>query len=78
MEKKLQLIGVNKFYKLSNKETFHALYDINVDFEKGELVSIVGESGSGKSKNFCFYENISDLVCCKVYLLQKIYFDFQC
>ncbi len=49
MEKKLQLKGVNKFYKLSNKETFHALYDVNVDFEKGELVSIVGESGSGKS-----------------------------
>ncbi|MDE6583566.1 MAG: ABC transporter ATP-binding protein, partial [Clostridia bacterium] len=49
MEKKLQLIGVNKYYKLSNKETFHALYDVNVEFEKGELVSIVGESGSGKS-----------------------------
>lgn len=49
MEKELQLIGVNKKYKLSNKQTFQALYDINVEFEKGELVSIVGESGSGKS-----------------------------
>lgn len=45
----LKLVGVNKLYKLSNKETFQALYDINVEFKKGELVSIVGESGSGKS-----------------------------
>ena len=45
----LQLIGVNKKYRLSNKETFQALYDINAQFFKGELVSIVGESGSGKS-----------------------------
>lgn len=49
MEKELRLINVNKKYKLSNKETFQALYDINVEFDKGELVSIVGESGSGKS-----------------------------
>lgn len=49
MEKELRLINVNKKYKLSNKETFQALYDINVEFEKGELISIVGESGSGKS-----------------------------
>ncbi len=49
MEKELQLIGVNKKYKLSNKQTFQALYDINVEFDKGELISIVGESGSGKS-----------------------------
>ncbi len=49
MEKELKLINVSKKYKLSNKESFQALYDINVEFEKGELVSIVGESGSGKS-----------------------------
>lgn len=49
MKKALKLLNVNKFYKLSNKEKFHALTDINVEFEKGELVSIVGESGSGKS-----------------------------
>ena len=49
MEKELALIGVNKIYKLDNKETFQALHDINVEFDKGELVSIVGESGSGKS-----------------------------
>ena len=48
-KKALRLIGVNKKYKISSKEDFQALYDITVDFEKGELVSIVGESGSGKS-----------------------------
>ncbi len=48
-ENKLQLTNVNKFYKLGNKNTFHALTDINVNFKKGELVSIIGESGSGKS-----------------------------
>ncbi len=46
---KLQLNNVNKFYQLGNKNTFHALHDINVTFRKGELVSIIGESGSGKS-----------------------------
>ena len=49
MKKALKLVGVNKKYKISNKEKFQALYDINVEFEQGELVSIVGESGSGKS-----------------------------
>ncbi|MBP3619095.1 MAG: ATP-binding cassette domain-containing protein, partial [Clostridia bacterium] len=49
MDKELKLINVNKIYKLSNKETFQALYDINIEFNKGELISIIGESGSGKS-----------------------------
>ncbi len=47
--KELKLVGVNKKYKLEGKQTFQALFDVNVEFEKGELVSIVGESGSGKS-----------------------------
>lgn len=45
----MQLKAVNKYYKTTNGERFHALKDINVNFEKGELVSIIGESGSGKS-----------------------------
>jgi len=49
MEKALKLIDVNKSYKVTKQENFQALYDINVEFDKGELVSIVGESGSGKS-----------------------------
>lgn len=45
----LKLINVNKKYKLDGKKTYQALFDVNIEFEKGELVSIVGESGSGKS-----------------------------
>ena len=45
----LELKNVRKDYKLQNKETFTALSEVNISFEKGELVSIVGESGSGKS-----------------------------
>lgn len=47
--KVLELIDVRKDYKLQNKEKFTALSEVNVSFEKGELISIVGESGSGKS-----------------------------
>lgn len=47
--KVLELKNVYKEYKLANKEKFTALSDVNVSFEKGELVSIIGESGSGKS-----------------------------
>ena len=47
--KELELQHVYKDYKLDNKEKFNALNDINISFEKGELVSIIGESGSGKS-----------------------------
>lgn len=47
--KELEINHVYKDYKLGNKSKFNALSDINVSFEKGELVSIIGESGSGKS-----------------------------
>ncbi len=49
MKKALKLLNVNKSYKLNKNESFQALYDINIEFDKGELVSIIGESGSGKS-----------------------------
>ena len=45
----LELKNINKGYKLSGKEEFHALIDVNLSFHKGELVSVIGESGSGKS-----------------------------
>lgn len=47
--KTLELKNVEKFYTIAGKQKFKALEDINVSFDKGELVSIVGESGSGKS-----------------------------
>ena len=47
--KVLELTNVVKDYKLENKEKFRALENIDISFEKGELVSIMGESGSGKS-----------------------------
>ena len=45
----LELKNVFKDYKLENKTKFTALTEINLSFDKGELVSIIGESGSGKS-----------------------------
>lgn len=45
----LQLKNINKYYRLDNNQEFHALKNINVSFNRGELVSIIGESGSGKS-----------------------------
>ena len=45
----LQLKNIDKSYKLAGGELFPALRNINVSFQKGELVSIIGESGSGKS-----------------------------
>lgn len=47
--KLLQLKNIKKYYKLDNKEIFQVLKDINIEFNRGELVSIIGESGSGKS-----------------------------
>lgn len=47
--KLVQLKNINKIYKLGHHQSFHVLKDINVSFQKGELVSIIGESGSGKS-----------------------------
>lgn len=48
-EKEIEIKHVYKHYPVGNKEVFTALSDIDISFQKGELVSIVGESGSGKS-----------------------------
>ena len=45
----LEVKKLNKYYPVGDNEQFHALKDIDLSFEKGELVSIIGESGSGKS-----------------------------
>lgn len=45
----LVLNNINKFYKLHKYEKNHVLVDVNLSFDRGELVSVIGESGSGKS-----------------------------
>lgn len=45
----LELRNINKSYKINDSQSFQVLKNINVSFDKGELVSIIGESGSGKS-----------------------------
>lgn len=45
----LELKNIEKSFKISRKERFIALSDVNLSFSKGEFVSIVGPSGSGKS-----------------------------
>ncbi len=40
----LQVAGVNVFYN-----DFHALWDIDLEVQQGQIVSIIGSNGSGKS-----------------------------
>ena len=44
----IQLNNINKTY-YTGKTSLHVLKGVNLDVEKGELVSIMGSSGSGKS-----------------------------
>ena len=44
----LEIKNLDLFFKGEN-EDFQALYDVNLDFEKGKIHSIVGESGCGKT-----------------------------
>ncbi|MFT8348188.1 ATP-binding cassette domain-containing protein [Clostridium saccharoperbutylacetonicum] len=45
----LELKNINKYYKLNGNKKVYALNNVNLNFHKGELVSVIGESGSGKS-----------------------------
>ncbi len=45
----IEVSKMNKYYPVGDETEFHALKNINLSFDKGELVSIIGESGSGKS-----------------------------
>lgn len=44
----LEIKNLDLFFK-SEEQDFQALYDINLNFEKGKIHSIVGESGCGKT-----------------------------
>ncbi len=48
MTKIIELNGICKDYKMPG-ETVHALHNVTLDFEEGELAAVVGASGSGKS-----------------------------
>lgn len=58
IEKILEFKNVNKYYG-----NFHALKDINLEIEKGEIITLIGPSGSGKStllRTINGLENIND------------------
>ena len=54
----IQLKGINKTY--FNGAPLHVLKGIDLDIEKGEMVSIMGASGSGKSTD-SRQQEISDI-----------------
>ena len=45
----IRISNISKSYKLRKTEYVSVLKNINIDFQKGELVSILGPSGCGKS-----------------------------
>jgi len=45
----LKINNLTKYYKISKNNKFRALNNMDLEFFKGEIVSILGESGSGKS-----------------------------
>ena len=45
-DKLIQVRGLKKYY---NKGTLHALDDVSVDVNKGDVMVVIGPSGSGKS-----------------------------
>lgn len=50
-ERRITLIDIknlNKYYE-NGKERFHALKDINLKIEQGEIFGVIGSSGAGKS-----------------------------
>lgn len=48
MDNIIEIKNLNLFFRGENRD-YQALYDINLEFEKGKLHSIAGESGCGKT-----------------------------
>lgn len=49
MNSYIQIKNLKRIYKPSSKVKVSALRGLNIDIEKGEILSVVGSSGSGKS-----------------------------
>jgi putative ABC transport system ATP-binding protein len=49
MNKYIQINNLERIYKPSSKVKVNALRGLDIDIEKGEILSVVGSSGSGKS-----------------------------
>ena len=45
----IEIKNLNKTYNYKKSNEFHALKDINLTIEDGEMVAIIGKSGAGKS-----------------------------
>lgn len=45
----IEIRNLNKIYNFKKSNEFHALKDINLTIDDGEMVAIVGKSGAGKS-----------------------------
>lgn len=62
----LQLKNINKIY--GEKVKTQVLFDVNLEVEEGEFVSIIGQSGSGKSTMLNILGTLDSLTSGEVYI----------
>lgn len=49
MSNALEIKGLSKRYRISGKQEFNALEDINLNLKRGEVLGLIGHNGAGKS-----------------------------